>query len=284
MLTLIVFALGPLVARAGATGSQATANAREAEQIVHAFERRRQEGPPLTLRQALDEALQRHPELVALRRQVEAAHQRPAQERALASPTLEAQIWAWPIDTLNPAKAQMYMVTVGQDIPGAGKRRLRAALAEKDIELAETETAARAREIAGEVKRSYAELFLVRHAIDLHLAGLDLLRQLADLSSARYAAGSASQQDVLQAVVEISRLHGDLVTLDEREQLAAARLNLLRDRPPEAPIGPLEAPRERTALPAPDTLQRLALERQPRVRAARLAVERAEAALALTRR
>ena len=56
--------------------------------------------------------------------------------------------------------------------------------------------------------------------------------------------GRISQQDILKAVVELSLLHEDLVTLDERERLAAARLNTLLDRPPESPVGRLSEPRE----------------------------------------
>ena len=73
-------------------------------------------------------------------------------------PTFEAQIWQWPISTLNPADTNMYMFTAGQDIPGRGKRRLRAAVAEKEVDLAENEIAVRAREVIDRVKRKLEEL------------------------------------------------------------------------------------------------------------------------------
>lgn len=41
----------------------------------------------------------------------------------------EAQIWQWPLNTLNPANTDMYMFMVTQDLPGRGKRDLRAAVA-----------------------------------------------------------------------------------------------------------------------------------------------------------
>ena len=241
-------------------------------------------GPPLTLSDALNEALRSNPTLVALRRQFDVARQRPAQERFLMPPTFEAQIWQWPISTLNPADTNMYMFTVGQDLPGRGKRRLRAAVAEKDVELAETEIAVQAREVIDKVKRTYAELFLTRKEIDVYLANLDLLRQFADISEAKYRTGRISQQDVLKAVVELSKIHNDLVMLDERALVAEAELNTLLDRPPDAPIGPLGEPRETVALPDASELQRIAFERQPELRAAQLDVERGEAALAVAKR
>lgn len=268
-----------VAAPAWADASRPAALAQLEEQL-HAFHQRRAyEGPPLTLAAALDEALAQNPALVALRRQFEVARLRPAQERHLMPPTFEAQIWQWPIGSANPLDTNMYMLTAGQDIPGRGKRRARAAVMERDAEIAESEIGVRARAVVNEVKRAYAELFLARTHIDIHLAGVDLLRQFADVSEAKYATGRISQQDVLKAVVEISKLHDDLVMMEERARLAEAQLNTLIGRPPDSTVGPVGAPHERVALPAASELQRLALERQPELRLAALERARAEAAL-----
>jgi outer membrane protein TolC len=256
----------------------------QAQKQIHTFEQRRPyEGPPLTLTAALEEALAKNPTLIALRRQFEAARLRPAQARFLTAPTFEAQIWQWPIRSLAPAQPTMIMFTAGQDIPGRGKRRARAAVLEKEADVAESEIAVRARDVVDEVKRIYADLFLARTHIDIHLASVDLLRQFADISEAKYTTGRISQQDVLKAVVELSKLHDDLVIMDERAQIAEAQLNTLLDRPPDAPIGAVGAPHERVVLPASAELQRMALERQPELRHALLQRERAEAALTAAR-
>lgn len=259
-----------------------TAEPGQLEEHLHAVEQRAKgEGPPLTLAAALNEALERNPELVALRQEFEAARQRPGQERFLEAPSFEAQIWQWPFNTLNPLNTNMYMFTFNQDLPGRGKRALRQAVAEKDAAMASNDVAVRAREVIGRIKRAYADLFVSRKAIEIHLASVGLLRQLADASAARYETGRISQQDVLKAILEVSKLHDDLVMLDERVQMAQAQFNTLLNRSPEAPIGPLGAPFERALLPATDELQRLAIDRQPELRAAQLAIERAEAALAV---
>lgn len=242
------------------------------------------EGPALSLQDAIDEALARNPSLIALRAQFEAARHRPAQERSLAAPTFEAQIWQWPLNTLNPANVNMYMFMAGQDIPGPGKRALRAAVAEKDVQLAEADIAVQAREVIDRVKRAYADLFLSRKAIEVNYDSLDLLRQFADITSVKYTTGRVSQQETMKAIVEISRLHDDLVMLQQRAALAEAQLNTLLDRRPESPIGALADPRERVLLPAPAALQQLALEHQPELRVAQLGVERSGAELALANR
>ena len=267
-----------------AIGTGASAHAQSAEHLHAVVARRTYEGPRLTLKAALDEALRQNATLVALRYQYDVARQRPDQERFLKAPTFDAQIWQWPLTTINPLNTNMYMFTVQQEVPGRGKRDLRAAVAEKDAELASTEIASRAREVVRQVMRAYADLVVARRAIDIHLASVDLLRQFADASTLKYAAGRTGQQDALKAVKEVSKLHEDLVMHEESVATAAARLNTLLDRDPETPIGALDEPREDVTLPASADLQRVALEHQPELAAARLGVERAKASLAVVNR
>jgi cobalt-zinc-cadmium efflux system outer membrane protein len=172
---------------------------------------------------------------------------------------------------------------VTQDLPGRGKRQLRAAVAAKDVALAESDIAIRARDVVNQVKQAYASLFIARKAIQVHLDSVELLRQITDVSQAKYTTGRISQQDVLKPVLELSRLHTDIIMFDEQAKLATARLNVLLNRMPETPIGPLIEPQEQTMLPATADLQRLALEGQPELQRARTEVERAEAELASIR-
>ena len=238
----------------------------------------------LSVRAAIEEAMTANPTLVMLRRQFETARLGPARERFLMPPTFEAQIWEWPIATLSPLNTRSYMFTLTQGLPGGGKRELRAKVAEKDAEIASNAIAVQARDVIDQIKQAYADLYVNRKAIDVHEASVDLLRQFADVSMITYAAGRRSQQDVLKAVVEVSKLHEELVMFEQGAQLAAAQLNSLLNRPPGAPVGPLEEPGERLLLPPVEELQEQALRRRPELRGAQLAVERAEASLAVVTR
>ncbi len=271
-------------ASAGGVSVEAGTSSEQAQQPSTLTHREAQPtGPPVTLTVLLEEAIERNPELVALRAQVDVVRQRPGQERFLDAPMAEAQIWQWPFNSINPADTNMYMLMVTQDLPGRGKRDLRAAVAEKDVALAGADVAVRTREIINQVKQAYASLYIARKAIQVHLDSIELLRQIADVSQAKYTTGRISQQDVLKPTVELSRLHGAIITFDEQAQLASARLNILRHRPPETPIGPLIEPPEQTILPATTDLQRVALDRQPELQRARIEIERAEAELAAAR-
>src|SRR5947208_1923213 len=63
------------------------------QDAIHGFSTpRTYDGPPLTLSDAVGEALARNPDLVAVRQQTAVARQRPAQERALMPPLVEATV------------------------------------------------------------------------------------------------------------------------------------------------------------------------------------------------
>ena len=276
----------PAVSRAGPPGTVSDAPAGGATRDVHhplPGVERASDPRLLTLEAAVDEAMARNLRIVALRRQFDAVRHRPEQEHHFSAPTFETQIWQWPVSTINPLNTNMYMFMFGQELPGRGKRGVRASLLEMDVELAAAEIAIVARDIIDRVERVYADLFLVRREQEIHHANVRLLRQFADLSEVKYRTGRISQQDVLKAVVELSKIQEHLIVLDEREQLAAAALNTLLDRPVADPVGPLGMPAETTVLPPVSELQRLALDQQPDLKAAELEVLRADAALGVVR-
>jgi outer membrane protein TolC len=242
------------------------------------------DGPLVSLDALLAEAQANNLELVTLRAQVAVVRERPAQERGLPPPMVEATIWQWPTNSINPADVNMYMFTVSQDLPGRGKRDLRAAVADTDVAIAEGDVAVRARQIVDEIKQAYGALYIARKAIDVHLSSVDLLRRIADAAEIKYTTGKSSQQDVLKPVLELTRLHTDIIMFDEQASVAAARLNALVNRPTGAPFGPLEDPHEEALLPAVAQLEELAIARHPELKRARLDVEHSQAELSAAAR
>ena len=145
------------------------------------------DGPPLTLAGAVGEALANNPTLAVTTLESAAARERRAQERSLAPPQLEAEIWQWPLTTVNPLETNMYMFTMRQELPGRGKRAARAALVDTDIAAASNEVAMHGRDVVNRVKQAYADLFVSRQAVAVHQASVALLRQGADLTTVRPA-------------------------------------------------------------------------------------------------
>ena len=234
------------------------------------------QGAPLTLRAALDEAAARNPELVALRRQYEAARSVPAQERFLGPPMLEAQIWGWPITTANPVRTDMYMFTVEQEIPGRGKRAARTLVAERDAELTRQQIAIRANQILGELRQAYIDLFFTRETFAQYARQAKLLDNVAESATLRYAAGEGVQHHTIVALVEVANLEKERIAATGRAQAAEARLNTLLGRPVSQTV---EALAPIVATVSPDDVEERALARHPDVAMVRAEVAREEAEL-----
>ena len=241
-----------------------------------------QEPPaPLTLTAALHEALRANPELAALRRDYDASRAAIPASRFLDPPMFETQIWGWPVTTLNPARTDMYMFMGEQDLPGRGKRAARELVASRESDMSQAEIAVRTNEVLNEVKQAYIDLALARATADLYEQQRPVLRQMADIATARYSAGHTNQSDAVKSVLELSRLQADVVDWHQKAGVAEVRLNALLGRAPVSPIGPLLA-----ADVAPVdfvTAQGSARERHPELVMASAAVAREEAELARLR-
>ena len=238
------------------------------------------QAPSLTLRAAIDEALTRNPELVALRQQYEAMRAAPAQERFLAPPMLEAQIWGWPVTSLNPARTDMYMLMAEQELPGKGKRAARALVAEREAAVSQQQVAVRANELLAEVRNAYIDLAFTRETFVLYSRQAALLGQITETATVRYAAGEGAQHHTVVALVEVAKVEKERISAEERAQAAESRLNTLLGRPVSQTVETL-APLAGTV--TPPEAERRALARHPEVAMVEAEIAREEAELARLR-
>jgi cobalt-zinc-cadmium efflux system outer membrane protein len=232
---------------------------------------------PLTLNAALDEALQRNPDLVALRREYEAALAVPVAERYLSAPSFAAQIWAWPVMTLNPARTDMFMFMLEQALPGRGKRAARELVGGREAEIARREITVEANTILDEVRQAFAALALARDTLVIYQRQVPVLRDIAEAARVRYASGHGEQHDAVTPLVELTRLQADAITWRTRARTEEARLNTLLGRPVDRPVEPL-LPMMVTALPF--DVVNAALERHPAMALAAAEIAREDAELA----
>jgi outer membrane protein TolC len=242
------------------------------------------QGPPLALGEALRLALDANPELLSARANAAPLAERPAQARSLEPPRLEAQIWQWPVTTIDPGRVDMYMFMIEQDLPGRGKRELRAAAAQRELATAVAEVDVRRLATAGEVRRAYVSLALARRDLVAAYETGRALERLADAAQTMYAAGGGSQQSVVKALLEASRVHARMTVLTGEERAGAARLNSLLGRDADVPIGLLDEPAPEPTHAPSGAGAADALARHPEIRAAQASVEHAESALAVAAR
>jgi outer membrane protein, heavy metal efflux system len=235
---------------------------------------------PLTLRAAIAEALERNPEVQALRHEYEAARAAPAQERYLAPPMLETRIWGWPVTTLNPVRTDMYMFMAEQELPGRGKRAARTLVAEREADTARQQAAARANEVRNEVQQAFVDLAVAREIGSLYERQAPVLQDIAEAATLRYATGQTGQHHTVTALVELTRIERDRIATDERAQLAEARLSTLLGRPADQPVEPLVAIANTVDVMG---AEQVALERHPELSLADALIRREEAELARLR-
>lgn len=239
--------------------------------------------PSLALPDLIQEALVRNPELVAARKQWEAATNRIAQARSLDDPTLSIHLWNFP-QAVNVTRADNSIFGLSQNLPFPGKLTLKGEIASRSAEIAGQALRAKERELVARVKQAYYDLFLAHKAIQIHHEQVESLRQLVEIANAKFRTGKGSQADVLKAQVELSLLHQQLPILEQRRETAAALLNTLLDRDPLSPVGVPQEPSPMQLGTPIDDLHRLALNARPELKAAELAVQQSEQSRALAQR
>jgi len=249
--------------------------------IAHADEHAAQ--PSLGLPALIPEALAKNPELVAARKQWEAATNRITQARSLDDPTLSIHLWNFP-QTFNVTRTDNSIIGLSQNLPFPGKLALKSEIASRSAEITEQALRAKERQLVARLKQAYYDLFLAHKAIQIHHDQVELLRQFVEIADAKFRTGKGSQTDVLKAHVELSLLHQQLPILEQRRETATALLNTILDR---EPLSPLDIPQEPSLIPIDtpiDDLHRLALNARPELKAAELAVQQSEQSRTLAQR
>ena len=237
----------------------------------------------LMLPELIHEVLARNPELVAARKQWEAATNRITPARSLDDPSVFVDFFNTP-HTLNFTQTQNTIFGLSQNLPFPGKLGLKGDVASRSADMTEQWVRAKERELVARLKQAYYELFLAQKAIQIHHEQVQLLRQFVEIANAKFRAGNGSQADVLKAQVELSLLFQQLPGLEQRRQTVEAMLNTLLDRDPASPLGIAQEPSQLPLDQPIDDLHSLALNDRPEIKAAELDVQRNEQSHALAQR
>jgi cobalt-zinc-cadmium efflux system outer membrane protein len=211
--------------------------------------------PPLgaTVPGLLEWVEQHNPELTARQYETDAAEARVQPAGALPDPTfrIEWQELSRGDSSLLPGQAESIKYTLLQALPFWGKRDLKRAVAEADVEQARARRRALAAELRARVKTTFAQYYQAWRAAALTDEMLLLLREIENLARARYTNGLAPQQDVLKAQAEQTTLRADWIAREAEQRQARARLNAVLGRLATAPLA---EPRALPDLPKPAAL------------------------------
>ncbi len=279
----------PLVLFLGAASTFLDAQAEDPlARALHGLEAQRPStqysGPPRSLAELEEAALQNNPEIRLAARQVVLAESRVGAAGALDDAQFMYRGWQVPLEAPWDFNRAMNMFMFSQPLPGRGKRALRSDIATQAVASAKALLEAKRREVAARVRSAYYDLLLSGDEIRLHHEQVALARQALESARIRYTVGRVPQQDVLKAQIALTRLVGHLIEFEQAGLLARATLNTLMGRLPDASLevgGDYHAP---SALPSLTELERIAIARRPELIAAQSEIKRDELAAQLARK
>src|SRR5262245_55539365 len=190
----------------------------------------------MTLSEVDAEALAKNPEIRSLEQQARLAESRLGSAAAIEDPQVGYRAWETPI--LQPWNVNMtqHMFMLTQNVPGRGKRGLRYLVAADEAEIQTLLVEAKKREVIGMVHQGFYRLLRSYDQIRIHHDQVALAEQVINATRIQYRAGTASQKDVLQAGVALSRLSEHLIMFEREADSARAQLNTLMGRPPDEPL------------------------------------------------
>lgn len=244
--------------------------------------------PPetLTVAAATRIALEANPMLRAAHSLAEARAQRIGPAGALPDPQLQFGLMNRIASDFSSTADPMTMnqLQLMQMLPWPGKLGGARLAARHDATAASADAEEQARMLGAQLKMAYYDVAYADRALEVMQETQQLLRQFLEVSTTMYAVGSAVQQDVLRAQVEVARMTEEVTRMGQERLAGGARLNALLGREATEPIGPLELPEPVNDLPESDSLIVRAIAGRPAVRAGMERVAAAEASLSAARR
>lgn len=281
-----------------------------AAQVVPVNPSRPAVAPARALDSLLALAVATSPAVRAAEARFDAARARVGPAGARPDPMLMAGVQNLPVTAPGFAdEMTMKMVGVQQTIPYPGKLGLMTRAAEAQVVAARADVDAARSAVAREVREAYYEMAFLDRALRTAERTRAVFAGLIPVAEASYGAGTGGQRDVLAARTAVARLAEEATALVEARGAALARLDAALARPSgtshtDAELPPrliraavgdsstgarflsaaLGARVSGSPFPPLDSLQRLAAERNPMLRAHEAGIGAQDARLALARR
>jgi cobalt-zinc-cadmium efflux system outer membrane protein len=195
-------------------------------------------GMATPLRELMQEAEQKNPQIAASFHAWQASRNVPKQASALPETQLSVQQFSVgsprPFAGYSNSDFAYIGFGVSQDIPYPGKRQLRANVAEHEADSMEAQTDSARRTVVGNLKIVYFHLAYIQQTLGVLQRRDELLSQLQEAAEARYRVGQGNQQDVLKAQLQHTKILQEIAHHHQEEGLREAQIKQLLGRPQES--------------------------------------------------
>ncbi len=237
-------------------------------------------GAPTALRDLVQEAEEKNPQIAASFHGWQASRNVPKQVSAF--PETQVSVQQFSVGSPRPfagySNSEFAYIGFGasQDIPYPGKRQLRARVAEHEADSMEAQTDSVRRMVVGSLKMVYFRLAYIQQTLGVLQKSDELLNQVQGATEARYRVGQGNQQDVLKAQLQHTKILQEIAHHHQEEGLLEAQIKQLLGRPQDSPDIVAETLTVRSlSFSAPELLQK-ANELNPDVRSKQASIRQQE--------
>jgi outer membrane protein, heavy metal efflux system len=245
-------------------------------------------GMATSLRELMQEAEQKNPQIAASFHAWQASRNVPKQVSALPETQLSVQQFSVgsPRPFAGYSNSDFAYIGFGasQDIPYPGKRQLRARVAEHEAASMEAQTDSVRRAVVGNLKTVYFRLAYIQQTLGVLQKSDQLLNQVQEATEARYRVGQGNQQDVLKAQLQHTKILQEIAHHHQEEGLLEAQIKQVLGRPQESADIVAETLTLRALPYTPAELLQRAREQNPDVRSKTASIRQREKQVELAHR
>jgi len=195
-------------------------------------------GPVTPLSTLVAEALSKNSQVASAEHAWRASTKVAAQVTTLPDPQFTVQEFSVgspkPFAGFSNSDFAYVGIGVSQDLPFAGKLRLRGQAAERDADEQKAQIELIKSSLADQVKTAYLRMAYLHQTVDLLNRNSALLEMLIQTELGRYKVGQGSQADVLRGQLERTRLLRETTMHEQEMQQIEVTLKLLSHRPQDS--------------------------------------------------
>jgi|SRR6185312_2167635 len=193
----------------------------------------------VSLPELLDEAVRHNPDVASAMHAWRAAAEVPLQAATPPDPQISLQHLSVgsprPFAGFTNSEFGYIGVGISQDIPYPGKLGLRAESAKRDAEIARDRYDSATASLLEKVKSSYFQLTYIQKTLGLLDRDRNLLDNIEKIAEARYRLGQGTQQDVLKAQLQKTKILEDVAHHHQLMSTQQALMTQLLNRQPGGP-------------------------------------------------
>lgn len=238
---------------------------------------------PLTMEEAVSQALKANPGLKAKEAEVQASKAGVGIARSLDDPMVGVEFENVPINTTDVTRGMATNYSVIQKIPFPSKLITRGKAAKRVYQAEKSNYELERLNLIVATEHAFHDLYFIEKSLKINREVQGLWQSLVASEQGRYETGKENSQNFLKARVALEKLQGESELLEAKKIEGQAKLDILRGKNPSEEIILAELSAEDHYFPSYAELEKQVLEKHPELKAAQYNVAASKANLSLAK-